>query len=81
MFDGEGGLAAVAQSYKKFGLHITKTGQIQYREWAPSAKSLSLFGDFNDWNREEFYAEKDQFGVFTLNIPACEDGSPRLTEG
>ena len=42
MFDGEGGLAAVAQSYKKFGLHITPTGEVNYREWAPSAKSLSL---------------------------------------
>lgn len=60
MFEGEGGLLAVAQSYNKFGLHVNKSnGTIDYREWAPSAQALSFFGDFNDWNRDEFHAIKD----------------------
>jgi len=33
---------AVAESYKKFGLHISENGDINYREWAPSAQTLSL---------------------------------------
>ena len=41
-FDGEGGLEAVSQSYNKFGLHIKESGDIVYREWAPSAQALSL---------------------------------------
>ena len=41
-FDGEGGLHAVAASYKNFGLHINQNGDVKYREWAPSAQALSL---------------------------------------
>jgi len=36
-FSGEGGLLAVAESYKKFGLVVKENGVIEYREWAPSA--------------------------------------------
>jgi len=25
-------------------------------EWAPGAKAISIFGDFNGWNRNEFWA-------------------------
>jgi len=32
----------VAESYKKFGLHIAANGDLNYREWAPSAQGLSL---------------------------------------
>mmetsp|Transcript_30 Transcript_30/g.51 ORF Transcript_30/g.51 Transcript_30/m.51 type:complete len:92 (-) Transcript_30:2686-2961(-) len=53
-FSGEGGLLEVAQSYKKFGLRVEDSGEVVYREWAPAAQALSLFGDFNGWNREEF---------------------------
>ena len=41
-FDGEGGLKAVAESYKQFGLHINDSGEVKYREWAPSAQALSI---------------------------------------
>jgi 1,4-alpha-glucan branching enzyme len=27
---------------------------VTYKEWAPEAKSITIFGDFNGWNREEF---------------------------
>ena len=32
----------VAHSYKKFGLHAQANGDIQYREWAPSAQDLTI---------------------------------------
>ena len=32
----------VAHSYKKFGLHAQANGDIQYREWAPSAQDVTL---------------------------------------
>lgn len=41
-FDGEGGLLELARSYKRFGLHLLSNGDISYREWAPSAKALSI---------------------------------------
>lgn len=40
--DNEGGLLEFARSYKKFGLNINKDGDLEYREWAPSAKGVSL---------------------------------------
>jgi len=40
-------LVEVSRSYKKFGLILLPNGDVSYREWAPSAKSLSIFGDFN----------------------------------
>ena len=43
MFEGEGGLLAVAESYKNFGLHVNEeTGEVRYQEWAPEAQSISL---------------------------------------
>ena len=36
--------------------------------------SLQQFGDFNDWNREEFHAEKNGFGVFSITLPAKAGG-------
>ena len=65
----------MAESYKQFGLHINESGEVKYREWAPSAQALSLFGEFNNWDRGQYVAQKDQFGVFTLTIPAKPDGS------
>lgn len=31
-----------ARSYKKFGLNINAKGDLEYREWAPSARELSI---------------------------------------
>ena len=41
-FEGEGGLEAISRSYEKFGLILKENGDIQYREWAPSAQALSI---------------------------------------
>ncbi len=43
----EGGLENIARSYKKFGLNVQPNGDITLMEWAPNAKSMSIFGDFN----------------------------------
>lgn len=31
-----------ARSYNKFGLNINKDGELEYREWAPGAKEVSI---------------------------------------
>ena len=28
-------------------------------EWAPGAKGISIFGDFNGWNRNEFWLQRN----------------------
>ena len=47
-----GSLSAFADAYRYFGIHRDKIrkGWI-YREWAPAAEDLYLFGDFNEWQR------------------------------
>lgn len=50
-------------------------------EWAPGAKAMCIFGDFNDWKRGEFWATKNQFGCFEITLKANEDGSPKIKHG
>ncbi|KAJ7524247.1 hypothetical protein O6H91_18G083400 [Diphasiastrum complanatum] len=64
----EGGLANFALGYKKFGFN-REDGCIIYREWAPFAQAAQLVGDFNGWNGSGHQMEKDQFGVWSLQIP------------
>lgn len=68
--DAEGGLLNIGRSYKKYGLNLQPNGDLIYKEWAPSAKSISIFGEFNNWNRDEYRAGRDDFGCFTITIPA-----------
>lgn len=42
--------------YEKLGTHITTINGEEgtyFAVWAPSAKSVSVVGDFNFWNEEE----------------------------
>lgn len=68
----------VARSYKRFGLQLMPNGDITYTEWAPSAKQVSLFGDFNNWDRNANLATRNEFGVWTLTLNAGENGEPAL---
>ena len=79
--DNEGGLLNIGRSYKKYGLNVQPNGDIIYKEWAPGANSIAIFGDFNGWNREEFRVGKDEFGCFNCVIPANGDGTPRIKHG
>jgi len=74
----EGGLLNIARSYKKFGLNLQSNGDIEYCEWAPSAVSVTIFGEFNNWNREEYRCKKNEFGCHSLTLKANPDGSPRI---
>jgi 1,4-alpha-glucan branching enzyme len=47
-------------------------------EWAPNAKAMYIFGEFNGWKRGEYWAHKNEFGAFTLTLPALPDGTPRI---
>lgn len=37
-----GSFLEFARSYKKFGLNINANGDLEYREWAPVAREVSL---------------------------------------
>ncbi|HEX8914525.1 MAG TPA: alpha-amylase family glycosyl hydrolase [Humisphaera sp.] len=53
---------------------------VWYREWAPSAQSLRLIGDFNGWDRGAHHMCRDEFGVWHLFLPDSEYAH-RLTHG
>ena len=65
-------------SYKRYGLHVQPDNSIIYREWAPSAKRLSLFGEFNGWDREAHIMTPTGFGVWEITIPPKKGGEPAI---
>ena len=73
----EKSLSNFAHSYENMGVHVLPNGDIQYREYAPGCKGVSLFGDFNNWNKEEFWAIKNPFGCWELIIKS-DNGKPRI---
>lgn len=79
IFQGaEGGLDKIARTYSKYGLQKQPNGDITFLEWAPGAHGISIFGDFNEWNRDEFWCQKNDFGCFALTLKALPDGTPRI---
>jgi len=42
---------------------------VWYREWAPGATQLSVFGDFNDWNRHSHLLSRDSYGIWSIFLP------------
>jgi len=76
----EGGLENFSQGYTYFGLIPNRNG-INIREWAPGAKEMFVFGDFNGWSRYEHRMEKDEFGVWSIFLNNKKDGSPPIAHG
>jgi 1,4-alpha-glucan branching enzyme len=59
--------------YQDFGINYSKKDDgWYYREWAPEAFSLSIIGDFNDWNRESHPLAKNENGVWEIFISKDE---------
>jgi 1,4-alpha-glucan branching enzyme len=47
LFEAEAGtFLEFTRSYRKFGLNINKDGDLEYREWAPNAKELSIVSNY-----------------------------------
>ena len=68
-----GSLSAFASAYEFFGFHYDRVRRgWWYREWAPAAHYLSLFGDFNDWNRYANPLENVGNGIWEIFLPDSE---------
>ncbi|ELU05120.1 hypothetical protein CAPTEDRAFT_228125 [Capitella teleta] len=70
-----GGLDAFTQGYKEFGMHARPDGSVYCKEWCPNAHQLFLWGEFNNWTREQYPFTKLDHGKWELTIPANADGS------
>ncbi len=65
------------EAYEFLGAHKIKVGRsikTAFRVWAPNAKSVSVVGDFNEWNREHSPMEKiNENGIWEVVTSKMED--------
>ena len=76
-------LGDISQGHQFYGFNRGENdGElgVWYREWAPGAQSLSLIGDFNDWNRDANPMSVDEWGIWHLFLPDS-DYANRFTHG
>lgn len=64
-------LSAFANGHLYFGFNRQADGWV-YREWAPNADQVSLFGDFNDWDRTSHKLSRGEDGVWEIFIPGAD---------
>ena len=66
-----GSLASYSHAHGFFGIHFDPAqNHWTVREWLPEAKSVSLIGDFNQWNRDTHRLSKSASGVWELTVSA-----------
>jgi 1,4-alpha-glucan branching enzyme len=64
--------------YDKLGAHhaeVNGIGGIQFAVWAPSARSVSVIGDFNNWDRRSHAMRVlGSSGIWEIFIPGLQEG-------
>ncbi|MDR1135874.1 MAG: alpha amylase C-terminal domain-containing protein [Clostridiales Family XIII bacterium] len=60
-------LSSYANGHMFFGFHRAENAWV-YREWAPNARSVCLFGDFNGWNRLSHPLRSIGNGVWEIRV-------------
>ena len=76
----EHSLENFARGYEKYGIFVTDKG-ITYREWAPGAKEMYLFGDFNNWDKHQHPMIRDGFGNWTITLNNNAKGEAPIAHG
>lgn len=65
--------------YEKLGAHFAEVdgvGGVQFTVWAPSARSVSVIGDFNDWDRRKHAMRVlGSSGIWEIFIPGLAEGA------
>ena len=68
-----GSLGTFASAHQFFGFHYDRMRRgWWYREWAPAAHYLSLYGDFNGWDRYANPLENVGNGIWEIFLPDSE---------
>ncbi|MCG8587114.1 MAG: 1,4-alpha-glucan branching protein GlgB, partial [Pirellulales bacterium] len=66
-------------AYDKLGAHIRKYGNVEgvnFAVWAPNAESVSIVGDFNDWDGRRHQMRKHiPGGIWELFLPGLSEGT------
>ncbi len=66
--------------YKHLGAHLVCKGEvlgIMFAVWAPNARKVSVFGDFNGWNKDQYLMSQrwDGTGIWELFVPGVSEGA------
>jgi 1,4-alpha-glucan branching enzyme len=66
-----------ARLYDKLGCHFTDDATAHFAVWAPSARSVSLIGEFNGWDASahEMKPRWDGSGVWEIDVPGVAVGA------
>ena len=59
------------RAFELLGAHVTQRGEepgVLFRVWAPNALSVSVVGDFNDWNKTAHFMKRAYEGIWELFI-------------
>ena len=68
-----GSLKSFASAHEFFGFTYDEFRKgWWYREWAPAAHYLSLFGDFNNWDRYANPLEREEDGIWSVFLPDAQ---------
>ena len=66
------------ESYKLLGAHFVTLEEIEgvrFAVWAPHARSVSVVGDFNNWDGKEHQMERiERSGIWVLFVPNLKEG-------
>ena len=71
------------QAYQDFGAKIATSDDtgVTFTTWAPNAKTISVIGDFNDWNEETHLLKRvTKEGVWQIHVPNAEIGQNYMFE-
>lgn len=63
------------RAYEYMGAHPEKVDGVNgyfFRVYAPNAVKVFVFGEFNQWDAEQFSMEKDAFGIWELFVPEVQ---------
>ena len=64
--------------YEKLGAHkVTVDGVsgVYFAVWAPHARRVAVVGDFNEWDFEANYMERQEpLGIYTCFVPGVDEG-------
>jgi len=77
----EGGLEKFTRAYRTHGIHFREDNSVHWKEWAPGARQLYLYGDFNGWQKTSHPFKKLDYGKWEIDIPPSADGTCPIKHG
>lgn len=70
------------RSYEEYGIHIQPDNSVRCKEWAPNLGKISVAGEFNSWDQEEWELEMVGSDIWMVTIPPdSTTGQCRIPSG